>query len=108
MKVFPFGYYIVNEYQYCPKCSAQLCKDNEVDRKICSGSFFKRCPRTGHFHRSCKYCKFKWLEATFDVSDKEIDFVLREVFDRAAEAGMDEERIIWVWRDQAVKKVMDT
>lgn len=108
MKTVPFGHYVVKGHQYCPKCAVQLCKEGEIERIICSGGFFKRCQRTGHFHRSCKYCGAEWIEATFDASAKEVDVALREAFDRAVEAGADEEQVVQVWRDQAVRCVMSS
>jgi hypothetical protein len=108
MKVLPFGHYVVKGHQYCPKCSVLLCKESEIDRKICSGGLFKRCPRTEHFHRGCEHCGAAWLEATFDASGDEVQAALREAFDRAAESGVGEDGVVEVWRDQAVRSVMDS
>ena len=108
MKIFPFRYYVEEDHQYCPKCATLICNEKDVTRTICRGGFFKRCPKAEHFHRACHHCGGVWLEGTIETCDDEVHGALRKVFDRAAEAGTSETELIEIWRDQAVRSVMES
>ena len=111
MKTVPFNYMHENGNAYCPKCSAEMERESNIDRTICNGGFVKQffgCPKEEHFHRKCPHCEATWFEETFENSKQGAAVALEVAFESAEKADLSEEFIINKWRLRHVRNIMES
>lgn len=68
--VYPFEFMRQGEHYFCPKCARKTSALITIERKMCNGGWFKKCPRGEHFHRDCQHCKGQWIELPLDSTKK--------------------------------------
>ena len=107
LPLYQFNYFSKDDNKWCPKCGEALEKPQ---RKICKGKliqFRKKCPGGEHFHISCPSCNAEWCESTVEVNKDQVATSVVSVFKLAAKAGLDEDKILELWRNLMIQSVME-
>ena len=107
LDIRPFRHFVVKDEAYCPKCGYWMGQSKEIRRKLCTGGWFKSCPKKEHFHHQCRKCDGKWMEGTYEMQNREIDYALKCTYKMAFKAGYTPDRIKEVLHNLLVKQVME-
>jgi hypothetical protein len=104
----PYRYFIQKGEAYCPKCGKGLGEERRLERTVCHGGWFRKCPKDEHFHHKCRHCSGQWLESTMEMHEREVKFTIKNMVEIAMKSSMTSEEIKNYIDELVVKSVMES